>query len=169
MYYLQQEEGSRAGRAQGQQGSEGRRGTLEGRALGKQGSWEGRALWRAGHLEGRALGKEVGKGGESFWKGESFLEGKSSVGEKADLSRNKYSRWHGEDVGGELRSSFWSCDQYGQVISFKAWKGLRTVPGTRKGGGWLVAMQLVQYKTDAGRVGRQASTSSRQQAFDWSV
>jgi len=38
MYYLQQERGSRAGRAKGQQGSEGRRGTLEGRALGRQGT-----------------------------------------------------------------------------------------------------------------------------------
>ena len=51
-------------------------------------------------MKGRALGKEVGKGGESFWKGGVLLERKDSSWRKADLSGNKDSRWQGKAVGG---------------------------------------------------------------------
>jgi hypothetical protein len=49
---------------------------------------ERKGTWKAGHLKGRALGEEVGKGGESFWKGGVLLERKDSSWRKADLSGN---------------------------------------------------------------------------------
>jgi len=59
-----------------------------------------KGTWKAGHLKGRALGEEVGKGGESFWKGGVLLERKDSSWRKADLSGNNDLRWQGETVGG---------------------------------------------------------------------
>ena len=58
-----------------------------------------KGTWKVGHLKGRALGKEVGKGGESFWKGGVLLERKDSSWRKADLSGNNDLRWQGETVG----------------------------------------------------------------------
>ena len=101
-----------ANRAQGQQGSERGRGTLEGRALGRQGTWKAghlkrKGTWKAGHLKGRALEKEVGKGGESFWKGGVLLERKDSSWRKSRSFRKQRFKVAGQGCGGgELRSSF---------------------------------------------------------------
>ena len=81
MYYLQQERGSRAGRAKRQQGCEGRRGTLEGRALEEAGHLKGRALGEEGHLEGRVLERQGTWSGS--WEGRGvFLERGSPFGEE---------------------------------------------------------------------------------------
>jgi hypothetical protein len=50
---------------------------------------EGRALEEAGHLKGRALEEEVGKGGESFWKGGVLLERKDSSWRKSRSFRKQ--------------------------------------------------------------------------------
>ena len=75
--------------AVGQEGQKGSRAVREGGALWKAGHLEGRALEEAGHLKGRALGKEVGKGGESFWKGGVLLERKDSSWRKSRSFRKQ--------------------------------------------------------------------------------
>ena len=63
------------------------------------------------------------------------MEGKSPIGEKQIFQETNDLRWHGVAGGWKgVGESFWSCNQYGQVLSFKAWKGLRTVAGTGRRG-----------------------------------